>query len=111
MKIRADEMTAVIKEQLKNYGTHIVVDEVGTIVQVGDGIARITGLSSIMAGEMIAFDNGAFGLALNLEEGNVGAVILGDYTTLKEGGVAKRTKRVLEEIGRASCRERVSPRV
>ena len=102
MKIRADEMTAVIKEQLKNYGTHIVVDEVGTIVQVGDGIARITGLSSIMAGEMIAFDNGAFGLALNLEEGNVGAVILGEYTTLKEGGVAKRTKRVLEvPVGQA----------
>ena len=102
MKIRADEMTAVIKEQLKNYGTHIVVDEVGTIVQVGDGIARITGLSSIMAGEMIAFDNGAFGLALNLEEGNVGAVILGEYTSLKEGGVAKRTKRVLEvPVGQA----------
>ena len=102
MKIRADEMTAVIKEQLKNYGASVVVDEVGTVVQVGDGIARITGLSGIMAGEMIAFDNGAFGLALNLEEGNVGAVILGDYTTLKEGGVAKRTKRVLEvPVGQA----------
>jgi F-type H+-transporting ATPase subunit alpha len=102
MKIRADEMTAVIKEQLKNYGASVVVDEVGTVVQVGDGIARITGLSGIMAGEMIAFDNGAYGLALNLEEGNVGAVILGDYTTLKEGGVAKRTKRVLEvPVGQA----------
>src|ERR1043165_972485 len=102
MKIRADEMTAVIKEQLKNYGAQVVVDEVGTVVQVGDGIARITGLSGIMAGEMIAFDNGAYGLALNLEEGNVGAVILGDYTSLKEGGVAKRTKRVLEvPVGQA----------
>ncbi len=102
MKIRADEMTAVIKEQLKNYGAQVVVDEVGTVVQVGDGIARITGLSNCMAGEMIAFDNGAYGLALNLEEGNVGAVILGDFTTLKEGGVAKRTKRVLEvPVGQA----------
>jgi F-type H+/Na+-transporting ATPase subunit alpha len=102
VKIRADEMTAVIKEQLKNYGAHVVVDEVGTVVQVGDGIARITGLSNCMAGEMIEFDNGAFGLALNLEEGNIGAVILGDYTSLKEGGVAKRTKRVLEvPVGQA----------
>ena len=102
MKIRADEMTAVIKEQLKNYGANVVVDEVGTVVQVGDGIARITGLSNCMAGEMIEFDNGAYGLALNLEEGNVGAVVLGEYTTLKEGGVAKRTKRVLEvPVGQA----------
>ena len=96
MKIRADEMTAIIKEQLKSYGVQVARDEVGTVVQVGDGIARVTGLSDCMAGEMIEFDNGSFGLALNLEEGVVGSVVLGEYTSLKEGGLAKRTKRVLE---------------
>jgi F-type H+-transporting ATPase subunit alpha len=96
VKIRADEVTSIIKAQLAAYGSDVVVDEVGTIVQVGDGIARITGLSGIMAGEMIAFENGSYGLALNLEEGVVGAVVLGDYTSLKEGDLAKRTKRVLE---------------
>lgn len=96
MKIRADEMTSIIKEQLKNYGVQVTKDEVGTVVMVGDGIARVTGLSDCMAGEMIEFDNGSFGLALNLEEGVVGSVVLGDYTSLKEGGLAKRTKRVLE---------------
>ena len=102
MKIRADEMTSVIKNHLQNFQAQVVVDEVGTVVQVSDGIARITGLSGCMAGEMIAFDNGAQGLALNLEEGVVGSVVLGDYTTLKEGAIAKRTKRVLEvPVGQA----------
>ena len=103
MKIRADEMTSLIKAQLANYGgPQLVVDEVGTVVQVGDGVARITGLSGCMAGEMIAFDNGVYGLALNLEEGNVGAVIMGDYLGIKEGAIAKRTKRVLEvPVGQA----------
>ncbi len=110
MKIRADEMTAVIKDQLKSYGAQLVIDEVGTIVQVGDGIARITGLSGIMSGEMIEFSNGSYGLALNLEEGNVGAVILGEYTSLKEGDVAKRTKRVLEvPVGQALLGRVVDP--
>ncbi|HYE05135.1 MAG TPA: F0F1 ATP synthase subunit alpha [Planctomycetota bacterium] len=102
MKIRADEMTAVIKDQLKNYGAQVVVDEVGSIVQVGDGIARITGLRGAMAGEMLAFENGSFGLALNLEDESIGAVVLGDYTSLKEGGLVRRTKRVLEvPVGQA----------
>ena len=96
MKIRADEMTAVIKEQLQNYGADVQVDEVGTILQVGDGIAQISGLSDCMAGEMVEFPNGSYGLALNLEEGSVGAVIMGDYLGLKEGDQVKRTKRVLE---------------
>jgi len=66
MKIRADEMTSVIKAQLANYGAQPVVDEVGSVMQVGDGIARVSGLSGVMAGEMVEFENGAFGLALNL---------------------------------------------
>ena len=94
--IRADEMTSVIRAQLASYGAQPVVDEVGTVVQVGDGIARVTGLSGVMSGEMVEFENGAFGLALNLEEGVVGLVVLGDFVTLKEGNTARRTKRVLE---------------
>jgi len=102
MKIRADEMTAVIKDQLKNYGGQVAIDEVGTIVQVGDGIARITGLRGCMAGEMLQFENGSYGMALNLEEESIGSVVLGDYTSLKEGGLVKRTKRVLEvPVGQA----------
>ncbi len=110
MKIRADEMTSLIKEQLKGYGSQAAVDEVGTVVQVGDGIARITGLAGCMAGEMIEFDNGSFGLALNLEEGIIGSVVMGDYTTIKEGGLAKRTKRVLEvPVGQALLGRVVDP--
>ena len=111
MKIRADEMTSLIKAQLANYGgPQLVVDEVGTVVQVGDGIARITGLSGCMSGEMIEFDNGSFGLALNLEEGNVGTVVMGEYTSIKEGSIAKRTKRVLEvPVGQALLGRVVDP--
>ncbi len=96
MKIRADEITSAIKAQLASYGTTVQVDEVGTVVQVGDGIARLTGLSNVMAGEMIAFDNDCYGLALNLEEGVVGAVILGDAARIREGDLGRRTQRVLE---------------
>ena len=110
MKIRADEMTRLIKDQLANFGTQIVVDEVGTVVQVGDGIARITGLAGCMSGEMIEFDNGSYGLALNLEEGVVGAVIMGEYTTIAEGSMAKRTRRVLEvPVGQALLGRVVDP--
>jgi F-type H+-transporting ATPase subunit alpha len=110
VKIRADEMTSVIKEQLRNYGVEVAVDEVGTIVQVGDGIARITGLKGTMAGEMLAFENGAYGLALNLEEETIGAVVLGEYQSLHECGTVKRTKRVLEvPVGQALLGRVVDP--
>ncbi len=110
MKIRADEMTAVIKEQLANYGADVVVDEIGTILQVGDGIARISGLTECMAGEMLEFSNGSYGMALNLEEESVGAVILGGYLELKEGDTVKRTKRVLEvPVGQALLGRVVDP--
>ncbi|MBN8524281.1 MAG: F0F1 ATP synthase subunit alpha [Planctomycetes bacterium] len=110
MKIRADEMTSVIRAQLAGYGAQPVVDEVGTVVMVGDGIARITGLAGVMAGEMVEFETGAYGLALNLEEGVVGTVVLGDYVTLKEGMVARRTKRVLEvPVGQALLGRVVDP--
>ncbi len=109
-KIRADEMTAVIREQLKNYGVETAIDEVGTILQVGDGIARISGLSAAMAGEMLEFGNGAYGLVLNLEEESIGAVVLGDYLALKEGDMVKRTGRVLQvPVGQAMLGRVVDP--
>ena len=110
MKIRADEMTAVIKEQLKNYGAQVAVDQVGTILQVGDGIARISGLEQCLAGEMLEFPNGSYGLALNLEEESIGAVVLGDYLSLREGDTVKRTARVLEvPVGQALLGRVVDP--
>lgn len=110
MKIRADEMTAVIKEQLRNYGSDITVDEVGTILQVGDGIARIAGLGGCLSGEMLEFAGGTYGLALNLEEESVGSVILGEYRSLREGDTVKRTQRVLEvPVGQALLGRVVDP--
>lgn len=94
--IRADEMASAIKAQLAQYGVDFAVDDVGTILQVGDGIARIAGLSGVMAGEMLEFSNGAYGMALNLEEESVGSVVLGEYQGLREGDQVKRTRRVLE---------------
>ncbi|MDA3963788.1 MAG: F0F1 ATP synthase subunit alpha [Planctomycetota bacterium] len=103
-------MTAVIREQLKNYGVETAIDEVGTILQVGDGIARISGLSAAMAGEMLEFGNGAYGLVLNLEEESIGAVVLGDYLALKEGDMVKRTGRVLQvPVGQAMLGRVVDP--
>jgi F-type H+/Na+-transporting ATPase subunit alpha len=110
VKIRADEMTAVIKQQLQNYGAEIAIDEVGSILQVGDGIARVSGLSGCMAGEMLEFANGSYGLALNLEEESVGAVVLGEYQNLAEGDQVKRTQRVLEvPVGQALLGRVVDP--
>jgi len=96
MRIKADEMIGVLRRQIQDYDAKLAVEEVGTIVEVGDGIARIYGLTNVMAGEMIEFPNGSSGLALNLEEDNVGVAIMGRYDDLKEGDAAKRTARVLE---------------
>jgi len=84
-QIKADEITELLREQIKNYDSKVQVDEVGTITTLGDGIARLHGLDKVMAGELLAFPHGIAGLALSLEEDQVGAVILGDYTELSEG--------------------------
>ena len=84
-QINADEITQLLKEQIENYGAEISVDETGTIITLGDGIARIHGLDKAMAGEMLKFPHGVEGLAMNLDEDQVGCVILGDYTVLREG--------------------------
>ena len=106
MRIRSEEIASVIAREIENYEDKLVAEEVGTVMEVGDGIARIYGLQGAMAGEMLEFENGAFGLALNLEEDCIGAVILGEYLDLKEGGTVRRTGKVVsvpvgkEMIGR-----------
>ena len=96
MRIDVDEMIGTLRKQIANYDAALAVDEVGTIVEVGDGIARIHGLTKCMAGEMIQFSTGVYGLALNLEEDNVGCAIMGRFDNLKEGDQVKRTGRVLQ---------------
>ncbi len=94
-QIKADEITQLLREQIANYDAKVQVDEVGTITSLGDGIARLHGLDKVMAGELLSFPHGIAGLALSLEEDQVGAVILGDYTELSEGNEVKRTGKIL----------------
>jgi F-type H+-transporting ATPase subunit alpha len=93
--IKADEISKILREQIANYEQTVAVDEVGSIISVGDGIARIHGLEKVMAGEMLAFPHDVFGLALNLEEEEVGAVLLGESSELKEGDVVRRTNTIM----------------
>jgi F-type H+/Na+-transporting ATPase subunit alpha len=93
--IKADEISKILREQIENYEQTVSVDEVGAIISVGDGIARIHGLEKVMAGEMLAFPHNIFGIALNLEEEEVGAVLLGESSELKEGDVVKRTNSIM----------------
>ncbi|WLR48926.1 F0F1 ATP synthase subunit alpha [Halobacillus litoralis] len=96
MSIKAEEISALIKQQIENYETEIEVKDVGTVIEVGDGIARAHGLDNVMAGELVEFSNGVMGLAQNLEENNVGLVILGPYTDIKEGDEVRRTGRIMQ---------------
>src|SRR5438552_3371151 len=96
MRIDVDEMVGTLRTQISNYDAALAVEEVGTIVEVGDGIARIYGLSNCMAGEMVQFSTGVYGLALNLEEDNVGCAIMGRFDDLKEGDQVERTGRVVQ---------------
>lgn len=95
MNLKPEEISAVIREQIKNYKSQIEVSNYGTVLQVGDGIARIYGLEKCMAGELLEFEGGIYGMALNLEEDNVGAVILDSDTTIKEGDIVKPTGKVV----------------
>jgi F-type H+/Na+-transporting ATPase subunit alpha len=94
-QINAGEITQLLKEQIQNYDAEISVDEVGTIISLGDGIARLHGLDKAMAGEMLKFPHGVEGLAMNLDEDQVGCVILGDYTILREGDEVKRSGEIM----------------
>lgn len=96
MELRAEEISEIIKKQIKEYGKEVEVSETGTIISIGDGIARIHGLSGAMAGELLEFPGGVSGMVLNLEEDNVGAAILGEFAEIKEGDTVKRTGRITE---------------
>ncbi|EGO64062.1 ATP synthase f1, alpha subunit [Acetonema longum DSM 6540] len=96
MKLRPEEITAIIKQQIERYQVDLNVDDVGTVIEVGDGIAHIHGLQRAMAGELLEFDNNVYGMILNLEEDNVGAVILGGETAIKEGATVRRTGRIMQ---------------
>ena len=96
MNLRPEEISSVIKEQIKRYKSELEVADVGTVIQVADGIARIHGLENAMAGELLEFPGDVFGMVLNLEQDNVGAVLMGDDKNIKEGDIVKATKRVVE---------------
>lgn len=96
MNIKANEIAAILKEEIKNYKADFTPNEVGVVAEVGDGIARILGLPNVMANEMILFESGAVGLAFNLEEETIGAIVLGDYYGIKEGSKVSRLKKILE---------------
>lgn len=96
MNLRPEEISSIIKQQIERYDSTVEVVDVGTVIQVGDGIARIHGLEKAMAGELLEFPSGIYGMAMNLEEDNIGCVILGPFTEIKEGDQVKRTGRIVE---------------
>ncbi|HUJ32652.1 MAG TPA: F0F1 ATP synthase subunit alpha [Candidatus Acidoferrum sp.] len=109
-KIKADEITKILREQIENYQQAVAVEEVGSVISVGDGIARVHGLDRCMAGEMLEFPHGVFGIALNLEEDQVGTVLLGDYTEIREGDTVKRTNKIMSvPVGDALIGRVVNP--
>ncbi len=102
MDIRAAEISAILKKEIENFGTEAEVSEVGQVLSVGDGVARVYGLDKIQAGEMVEFPGGVRGMALNLESDNVGIVILGDDRDIKEGDTFKRSGTIVEiPVGKA----------
>jgi F-type H+-transporting ATPase subunit alpha len=96
MNLRPEEISSIIKQQIENYETSVDIVDVGTVIQVGDGIARVYGLEKAMAGELLEFPNNVYGMAMNLEEDNIGCVILGSFLGIKEGDQVKRTGRIVE---------------
>ncbi|MFZ0739278.1 MAG: F0F1 ATP synthase subunit alpha [Candidatus Acidiferrales bacterium] len=108
--IKADEITKLIREQIENYQQTVAVEEVGTVISVGDGIARVRGLDKAMAGEMLTFPHGVIGIALNLEEDQVGTVLLGEYSRIQEGDTVKRTGEIMSvAVGEALVGRVVNP--
>ena len=100
MKFRADEITSVIQREIEQFQSEVTRTEVGRVLEVGDGIARVHGLSGVMTGEMVAFENGVKGLAFNLEESSVGVIILGDYTDDPRGRDRHRDRPAAPRAGR-----------
>ena len=110
MKFKADEIASVIQAEIETFHSQIDVREVGRVLEVGDGIARVYGLSGVMSGEMVEFPGGVIGLAFNLEESSVGVIILGDYLKIQEGDEVKSTGRLLSvPVGTAVIGRVVDP--
>ena len=96
MNLRPEEISSVIKDQIKRYASELEVSDVGTVIQVADGIARVHGLENAMQGELLEFPGEVYGMVMNLEEDNVGAVLLGSNRNINEGDIVKTTGRVVE---------------
>ncbi|WP_033827518.1 F0F1 ATP synthase subunit alpha [Bacillus andreraoultii] len=96
MSIKAEEISALLRQQIENYEADMKVTDVGTVIEVGDGIARVHGLDNAMSGELLEFENGVMGMAQNLEQNNVGVIILGPFTDIREGAEVRRTGRIME---------------
>ena len=110
MDIQTDQITQLLREQIEKFDVSVDVAEVGEVIQVGDGVARVTGLENVMSSELVELPNGVFGMALNLEEDNVGLVLFGESSLVKEGDLAKRTERIVEiPVGEAMLGRIVNP--
>jgi len=102
MDIRADEISRILREQIQDYGKKVTVAETGTVLNIGDGIARVYGLEGVVSGELVEFNNGVKGLVLNLEEDNVGVAVMGDYSAIREGDSVRRTQQIASvPVGKA----------
>jgi len=110
MAVRPEEIASILKQQIERFGATITAVDVGVVIEAGDGIARVHGLSNCLAGELVEFENGAMGLALNLEEDTIGIMVLGDYTTLGEGAEVRSTGRIVQvPVGEALVGRVVDP--
>ena len=110
MKFKADEIASVIQKEIEQFESSVDVREVGRVIEVGDGIAQVYGLSGVMSGEMLEFPNNVIGLAFNLEETSVGVIILGDYLKIQEGDEVRATGKLLQTpVGDAVRRKRSDP--
>ena len=96
MEIKTDNITALLQEQIKKFDLSVDVSEVGEVIEIGDGVARVSGLEKVMSSELVELPNDVYGMALNLEDDNVGVVLFGESSHVKEGDLAKRTGKVVE---------------
>ena len=94
--MRPEEITGIIKDRIANFESRLDVSEVGTVLTIGDGVARVFGLKNVLAGELVEFENGVKGMVLNLETNNVGIAVLGDFSEIKEGSTVKRTEKIVQ---------------
>ena len=110
MDIKTEKITSLLKEQIEKFDSSVDVSEVGEVIEIGDGVARVTGLENVMSSELVELPNGVYGMALNLEDDNVGIVLFGETSLVKEGDLAKRTGKVVEvPVGDAMLGRVVNP--